>query len=131
MQARRSVKKKVRKPVVAALDCHVRIVTYTREVQDHDWQSTATWFACSRCGQEAPAPHAGAPNAGPCLFVSYADKFERLIRICDKARESRVDTILVATPAVLGDTYAEILESLHRIAKAGLVLSILSDGRPS
>lgn len=35
----------------------------------HDWQPTATWFACSRCGVEASAPHAGVPDENPCPGV--------------------------------------------------------------
>jgi hypothetical protein len=92
----RQASKKIREPVVAAVNCHVRFVSYAREI-------------------------------GTSTEVPYAKKFEQLIRICDKARRSRTDTVLVAGPEVLGDTYVEVLESLQRIARAGLVLAVLSD----
>lgn len=68
---------------------------------------------------------------GTSTEITYAEKFERLIRICDKARESQIDTILVAGPEVLGDTYGELLESLRHIARAKLVLSVLPDEKAS
>lgn len=92
--------KRVRKSVVAAVNCHVRIITYVREL-------------------------------GTSTEMPYVKKFERLIRICNKARKSRTDTILVAGPEVLGDTYGELLESLRHIARAKLVLSVLPDEKAS
>jgi hypothetical protein len=65
----------------------------------------------------------------------YETKFAQFIRLC---RETpRGETIVITFPEVLGETYAEIVESLSLIAEAELRLKILDRcrlgccGRPS
>jgi hypothetical protein len=55
----------------------------------------------------------------------YEQKFAGLLRMCNDARRDGVDTVLIAEPEALGDTYEELIESLNRIADAKLSLSIV------
>ncbi len=54
----------------------------------------------------------------------YEQKFAQFIAMCQNASKDKVDTVLVDHPAVLGDTYEELTESLSRLADAGLSLHI-------
>lgn len=54
----------------------------------------------------------------------YTAKFADFIRMCDEAKANKVETVVVASPYVLGDNYEEIVESLHRVADAELKLLI-------
>lgn len=54
----------------------------------------------------------------------YEQKFANFIELCEKAKGND-DHVVVAAPWVLGDTYDEIIESLSRIADAGLTLHIV------
>lgn len=56
--------------------------------------------------------------------MRYEEKFAQFIQLCDDAKDGNVETILIPTPNVLGDTYEEIIESLSRIAKSGAMLII-------
>jgi hypothetical protein len=56
---------------------------------------------------------------------TYEVKFEGLLRLCRDAKKSGIDHVVVHHPEVLGDDYAEIVESLNRIADANLRLQIL------
>lgn len=58
----------------------------------------------------------------------YDEKFASFIEMCAEAKRQQVDAVVVSHPAVLGDTYAELIESLSRLAEAGLALSIVSRG---
>lgn len=54
----------------------------------------------------------------------YERKFADFIRLCQDARASGLKQVVIAHPSVIGDDYDEILESLTRLALAGLALSI-------
>ncbi len=60
-------------------------------------------------------------NIGP---ADYESKFAEFIRMCDEAKKSGAEVVLVQRPSVLGDNYAELIESLSRLARAGLQLGI-------
>jgi hypothetical protein len=47
----------------------------------------------------------------------------RLIELCEDAKLRKLD-VVIHDPTVLGDTYEEIIESLSRVADAGLQLAI-------
>lgn len=51
--------------------------------------------------------------------------------MCEDAKKSGTQTVLVAHPSVIGDNYEEITESLSRLAKAGLSLSIAEPEQPA
>jgi predicted GTPase len=57
--------------------------------------------------------------------MSYEAKFAGLLKLCADARASGVDVVAIHHPEVLGDDYTEIVESLNRIADAGLALQII------
>ena len=54
----------------------------------------------------------------------YEKKFANFIRICTKSKSKGAHTVIVAVPWVLGDDYDEVMESLSRLADAGLHLQI-------
>jgi hypothetical protein len=54
--------------------------------------------------------------------TGYGKKFENFIKLCAKAKADGVSEVLVAAPWVIGDTYEEVIESLGRLADAGLAL---------
>ncbi len=54
----------------------------------------------------------------------YEEKFAAFIRLCSEAKAKGATQVSVAFPWVLGDTYDEIIESLSRLADAGLLLQI-------
>jgi hypothetical protein len=56
--------------------------------------------------------------------AKYEEKFAGLIRLCNKAKSEGVDRIIIAWPDILGDTYDEVIESLSRIADAGMMVCI-------
>ncbi len=56
----------------------------------------------------------------------YEKKFSDLIEMCEKARQDNIPQVIVHHPSVLGDTYEEVIESLSRLADAGLTLCITS-----
>jgi len=56
----------------------------------------------------------------------YETKFSDFIRLCRESQKSRVKQVVVANPSVIGDTHDEIIESLSRLAEAGLSLSIVA-----
>jgi hypothetical protein len=62
-------------------------------------------------------PH--TPPAG------YEQKFENFIKLCVKAKADGVPEVIVAAPWVIGDTYDEVIESIGRLADAGLTLRCL------
>jgi len=55
----------------------------------------------------------------------YEQKLESFIRMCSQAKESGVDTVIIHHPEVLGDNYAEVIESLNRLATADLSLRVV------
>jgi hypothetical protein len=57
--------------------------------------------------------------------MRYEQKFSGLLQLCEDAKRGRVDAIVIHHPEVLGDTYEEMVESLNRIAAAGLKLAIV------
>ena len=61
----------------------------------------------------------------------YEQKFKEFIRMCDEAKSEGLEAVLVATPQILGDDYVEIVESLNRLAEAGLNLHIAKAHRPT
>jgi hypothetical protein len=52
------------------------------------------------------------------------DKFHEFDRLCREVHSLRVDTVLVSDPTVLGDTYAELVANLRKLAAARLALLI-------
>ncbi len=56
---------------------------------------------------------------------SYETKFKNLIEMCAQAKAQGIDVVVVHHPEVLGDNYAEIVESLNRLAAAELKLLIV------
>jgi len=55
---------------------------------------------------------------------NYEKKFTNFIRLCTEAKSKGADSVIVAFPWVLGDDYNEVIESLSRLADAGLNLHI-------
>lgn len=55
----------------------------------------------------------------------YEEKFPELIRLVAQAKSDQVECLIVAAPQVLGDNYAELIQSLNRISEAGLTLHIV------
>lgn len=58
--------------------------------------------------------------------MSYEEKFREFIRLCEAAKANGVEEVIVGEPGALGDDYAELMESLCRIADAGLKLVIVA-----
>lgn len=56
--------------------------------------------------------------------ANYESKFTNFIRLCAEAKTKGTDSVVVAFPWVLGDNYDEVIESLSRLADAGLNLNI-------
>lgn len=54
----------------------------------------------------------------------YEQKFAGFIEMCKGAKKGGAEGVLVSHPSVLGDTYEELIESLSRIADAGIGLHI-------
>jgi hypothetical protein len=63
----------------------------------------------------------GAANCG----APYNVKFAPLIEAIAKARKDGSEEMVVAEPWVLGDTHAEVIESLSRLAGTRISLVIL------
>ena len=55
---------------------------------------------------------------------AYEQKFADFIRLCSDAKAKGLSQITVAYPWVIGDNYEEVIESLSRLANAGLSLHI-------
>lgn len=58
-------------------------------------------------------------------MTAYEKKFKSFIQRLADARANHVSLIVIKEPEELGDTYAEIVESLNRLAAADLNLAIL------
>jgi Mrp family chromosome partitioning ATPase len=56
---------------------------------------------------------------------NYETKFAGFLRMCDEAKNGNLDVVMIHHPQVLGDTYAEMVESLNRLADANLSLTII------
>lgn len=54
----------------------------------------------------------------------YEKKFSEFIKLCEKSKAEGIKHVVVAAPWVIGDTYDEAMESLSRLADAGLALHI-------
>jgi len=61
----------------------------------------------------------------------YDSKFADFIRLCAESQKSGVKQLVVASPSVIGDNYAEIIESLSHLAESGLALSIAEPEPPA
>jgi len=61
---------------------------------------------------------------------AYEKKFADFIRLCSDAKAKGLSQITVAYPWVIGDNYEEIIESLSRLADAGLSLHIAARENP-
>lgn len=55
---------------------------------------------------------------------TYEKKFADFIRLCSEAKANGVSQVTIAYPCVIGDNYEEVVESLSRLADAGLSLHI-------
>jgi dihydrodipicolinate synthase/N-acetylneuraminate lyase len=58
--------------------------------------------------------------------AGYEAKFENFIKLCMTAKAKGASEVIVTTPGVIGDTYDEVIESLSRLADAGLSLHIVT-----
>ncbi len=56
--------------------------------------------------------------------AGYEKKFADFIKLCSDAKSEGATKVKVAYPWVLGDSYEEVMESLSRLADAGLLLEI-------
>ena len=54
----------------------------------------------------------------------YEVKFANFIQMIADAKAKNVESVLVGFPWVLGDNYAEIIESLSRLSEAQLSLHV-------
>jgi hypothetical protein len=54
----------------------------------------------------------------------YETKFADFIKLCADTKAKRINQVVVPYPWVLGDNYDELIESLSRLADAGLSLHI-------
>jgi hypothetical protein len=70
-----------------------------------------------------------ASDSGAGGVVTYEKKFGDFMKMCDDAQKERVSVVIVSHPAVLGDSYEEIIESLSRLAEANLSLRIVGRER--
>ena len=59
------------------------------------------------------------------MTSNYEAKFADFLRMCADAKKKRIDVVMVHSPEVLGDDYAELVESLNRLSEASLSLRIL------
>ena len=57
--------------------------------------------------------------------AGYEQKFEKFIKLIAKGKADGISEMVVSTPWVIGDTYGEIIESLGRLADAGIALCCL------
>jgi len=57
--------------------------------------------------------------------IPYNQKFSVLIQLCNNAKADGVENVMVICPWVIGDSYAEVIESLSRIANEGLTLFVV------
>ena len=55
----------------------------------------------------------------------YEIKFSAFIRLLEDAHDNRLQAVVIPSPQTLGDTYEEIVESLARLSRSGLMLSIV------
>ena len=67
-----------------------------------------------------------AGSEGMSTPPGYEQKFADFIRLCTQAKASGTKEVIVAFPWVLGDNYEEVMESLSRLADAGLSLTIVT-----
>jgi hypothetical protein len=56
--------------------------------------------------------------------AKYEKKFADFIKLCSKAKAEGISQVTIAYPWVLGETYDDLVESLSRLADAGLLLNI-------
>ena len=56
--------------------------------------------------------------------LGYEKKFADFIKLCADTQAKGITEIVVGYPWVLGDNYEELVESLSRLADAGLSLRI-------
>lgn len=61
----------------------------------------------------------------------YERKFADFIRLCAEAKANGTSQVVVAYPWVLGDNYEEVIESLSRLADAGLSLNVVARADPN
>ncbi len=54
----------------------------------------------------------------------YEKKFADFIRLCAESKTKGVTHVTIAYPWALGDNYDELIESLSRLADAGLHLHV-------
>jgi hypothetical protein len=57
--------------------------------------------------------------------LHYETKFANFIKLCGSAQQGTA--VVVAAPEAIGDSYGEIIESLTRLGKAGLLLAIAGE----
>lgn len=62
------------------------------------------------------------------MKTKYQDKYKDFIRRIVEAKVNGVSLMIVREPRELGEDYAELVESLNRLAAADLMLLILPPG---
>src|SRR5262245_44376960 len=84
----------------------------------------------SRGGDGGGSGHSGCPNPGSPVAdggqptpPGYETKFAEFIRMTQEMT-GKAEVVFVDHPAVLGDDYAELIESLSRLAEAELALRV-------
>jgi hypothetical protein len=56
--------------------------------------------------------------------LGYEKKFADFIQLCADAKTKGLSQVVIPYPWVIGDNYDEVMESLSRLATAGLSLHI-------
>ena len=59
----------------------------------------------------------------PPVPLGYEEKFAEFIKLVEQRADPK-DFIVIPTPYVLGDNYAELIESLFRLAESRAVLAV-------
>ena len=72
------------------------------------------------------SPCAMGLRYGHLMATEHERKKPSLHRMCEDAKTAGVDVVMIHHPEVLGEDYAEIIESLNCLADANLRLSIVS-----
>ena len=67
-----------------------------------------------------------AEKAGARLLHGLGQTSPTPLRLCAQAKTSGTKEVIVAFPWVLGDNYEEVIESLSRLADAGLTLHVVA-----
>lgn len=59
------------------------------------------------------------------IVEEHREKYASLYDLVEKAREKKIDTVVIHHPGVLGDNYAELVANLDMLAEAKLAITIV------